>query len=192
MSEDKNKVQEKTPSQQQAKPATPPKAPSQSSEVKGSIDKSYKMTKQEDGLVHFKLTDFASPRSRDLNKDFKPIVRIVKTTPEMFVRQFAGNFEANDAFTNVNTPGLIARLHENLDKKHIESAYEDEIHLATVGRPKLKAEWIKNRLEQKQILKLVGGNQVIKKGDILHIPTNDDNFPFNPKDLNKFPEECMY
>lgn len=160
--------------------------------IEGSVKKSYSVPAGEEGMVHYVLTDYAAPRPKNLSKDFKPPKRVVKTAPEMFVRQFGENFSGSDAFANVITPGQILRIHMNLKNEHVEKAYADDIHSATGGKPSAKAEWIKKMLDKKQDLRLVGGNQIVKKGDVLHIPTNDPKFDFDPADIKKFPEECMH
>lgn len=175
---------DKTPKKEEVKEVDEP--------VDGSVKESYTVPPGEEGLVHYILTDYASPRPKDLSKDFKPRKRVVKTTPEMFVRQFSDNFNANDAFADVNTPGRIVSMHLNLSADEVKTAYADDIHSATQGKPSAVSDMVKRILESKADLKLVGGNQVIKKGDVLHIPTNNHAFPFEVGDLKQFPKECMH
>ena len=187
----KDSKEEKTEAENSNQTPEPQKKESVVSIV-GSVDKKYKVPEGEEDLVHVVLVDHASPRSKDLTKPHKPQTRILKTSPHNFVQMFANNFTENDMLRNVTTPGRVAAILINLDKDIVGDLYADEIHEATKGKPRLKGEWIDRKLEEKERLKVVGGNQMVSKDGILHIPTNDPNFPFNAKDLKAFPEDCLY
>lgn len=158
--------------------------------MSGSLNKDYKFDAGEKNLVHLMLEDFASPRNRDMNEAYKPQQRVVKLSPDMFVRTFGAQYLENDAFKGVTTPELVVRIAKNLTKKEVESAYEDRIFESTQGKPKLKAQLVENILKDKKKLKMSGGNQICK--EVLHIPADMDQYPFDPKKLDKFPEECLH
>jgi hypothetical protein len=159
--------------------------------VVGSVDSKYEVPEGEEGLVHFVLEDYASPRSKDMTKVHKPQTRTVKSTPRMFVMQFADNFNAGDAFRDVATPGQIVSMMMNVTKAHIADAFMEQIISATKGNARQKATWVNNKLDKMKRLNLVGGNQIIPTDGILHIP-NVDGYPFDAEELKKFPQECIH
>lgn len=160
--------------------------------IYGSVDKKYEVPVGEEDLVHCVLVDHASPRSKDLTKEHKPHTRILKTAPHNFVAMFANNYTENDVMQNVTTPGRIVAILNNITKEIVAELFADEIQSSTKGTPKLKSAWIERKLDQFDRLKISGGNQMVSKDAIFHIPTDDKRFPFDPKELKAFPEDCLY
>lgn len=161
-------------------------------QIFGSVNKKYKVPVGEEDLVHCVLVNHASPRSKDLTKEHKPHTRILKTAPHNFVAMFANNYTENDAMQNVTTPGRIVAIFNNLNKELVGELFADEIQSATKGAPRQRGAWIERKLDQFDRLRVAGGNQMVSKDGIFHIPTDDKRFPFDPKELKAFPEDCLY
>ena len=159
--------------------------------MKGNMDKDYKFDENEKDYVHFYIEDFAAPRPRNQNEQFKPPRRLIKSSPHMFVQQFAENYSANGAFVNVTTPEKIMAICKNLTKEVIEEAYGSDILSATQNDPKLKRRYVVDLLANKKKMRLGGGNQFVNFKDVKHIPEGYTGFPFDKKNLDKIPEDCI-
>jgi hypothetical protein len=161
--------------------------------TKGSLKQSYEVPAGEEGLCHVIMTDYSSPRPKDLTEDYQPRETILKLDPHNFVMMFGPHMAGGDNLQKMTTPGRIVRVAKNIDKKLIQEIYEGRISEATVGKnSKEKSVFIDRLLKGHKQLRVAGGAQVVKPGNVLHIPTNREDFPFDPEDIGKFPSECLW
>ena len=181
--------------------------------IPGSVDPSYKLKESyegdilyltsqgvketrkglirgEEGLIHVRVIDYASPRDNTGQEKTKFHTTVKKFSPEQFVRLFGGNYSNNNAYANITTPFVIYLICKNINRGEIRDRFEDKILSATKGKGKPKRDkFIDGLLIKAKSLKIVGSHLTIKAEDFLHIPKASklDPFGYDEKLKDFFP-----